>query len=204
MSPLVIGIAGGTGSGKTTLCQAIIDQFGSDLVAHIPCDSYYKDLSHIAFEERASVNFDHPSAYDFSLLASHMERSVSGEAIEIPVFDFVARQRSGRYVTVEPKPVILIDGILILAEESLCTLIDVKVFLDEESDIRLIRRLVRDTSERGRTMESVIQQYLESVRPMHKKLVEPSKQHADLIGASDQNTLTRISRIIREFLEEIL
>jgi uridine kinase len=179
--PLVIGIAGGSGSGKTTLARLILDRVGRTQIAYLPHDAYYKDLSDLPPNQRATINFDHPHSLDTELLTEHVRQLRDGRAIELPVYDFKTHTRTTETIRVEPKPVIMVEGILIFSERILRMLCDVKVFVDTDSDIRFIRRLQRDIDERGRTRESVVHQYLATVRPMHLEFVEPSKRYADVI-----------------------
>ena len=178
---LVIGIAGGTGSGKTTVAQVILERVGTHRIAFLPHDAYYRDLSHLPFSERVKVNFDHPNSLETDLLVRHIQRLRTGESINLPVYDFKTHCRTSQTIRIEQQPVILVEGILIFAEPELRKLFDVKIFVDTDADIRLIRRIQRDISERGRTVESVIEQYLQTVRPMHLEFVEPSKRYADVI-----------------------
>jgi len=179
--PLVIGIAGGSGSGKTTVAQAILNRVGPDRIAFLQHDSYYKDLSGLPPTQRAEINFDHPNSLETELLIKHIESLRDGRPVEAPIYDFSAHRRTGRTFTVEPRGVILVEGILIFAEAELRKLFDVKIFVDTDPDLRFIRRLQRDIAERGRTTETVIRQYLGTVRPMHLEFVEPSKRYADVI-----------------------
>jgi len=178
---LVIGIAGGSGSGKTTVAQALMERVGAEHVAFLPHDAYYHDFSHLPPEARARVNYDHPDSLETPLLIAHIERLKAGEPIERPIYDFTRHARAPETVRVEPRPIILVEGILIFAEPALRRLLDIKIYVDTDADLRFIRRLLRDVEERGRTVESVIQQYLETVRPMHLEFVEPSKRYADII-----------------------
>jgi uridine kinase len=179
--PLVIGIAGGTGSGKTTVANVILERVGARRIAYLPHDAYYKDLSDLPPMQRATVNFDHPNSLDTDLLIQHIRMLKEWRPIEMPVYDFKTHSRTSQTIHIEPQPVILVEGILIFADPVLRQLFDVKIFVDTDADIRFIRRLQRDISERGRTTESVIQQYLTTVRPMHLEFVEPSKRYADVI-----------------------
>jgi uridine kinase len=178
---LVIGVAGGTASGKTTVVQAILDRVGWQRIAHIQHDSYYKDLSHLPMEERRGFNFDHPDALDTSLLIEHLQALRQGQSVQVPEYDFATYSRLPTTRRVDPCAVVIVEGILILEDPALRDLIDLKIYVDTDPDLRLIRRLRRDTSERGRTVESVITQYLATVRPMHLEFVEPSKRYADVI-----------------------
>ena len=179
--PLVIGISGGTGSGKTTVANVILERVGARHIAYLPHDAYYRDLTSLPPAQRAIINFDHPDSLETSLLIQHIKQLVSGKAIELPVYDFKIHSRTSATVRIEPQPVIIVEGILILSEPGLRELFDVKIYVDTDADIRFIRRLQRDITERGRTAESVIQQYLTTVRPMHMEFVEPSKRYADVI-----------------------
>ncbi len=178
---IIIGVAGGTGSGKTTVAQAILRRVGAKHIAYIPHDAYYRDLSHLPPEERSRVNFDHPDALETELLIEHLKALRAGRPVEIPVYDFTTHTRKKETRRVEPQRVILVEGILVFAEPALRELFDVKIYVDTDADIRFIRRLRRDVAERGRTVESVIEQYLRTVRPMHLEFVEPSKRYADVI-----------------------
>jgi len=180
-TPLVIGIAGGSGSGKTTVAQEILQRVGPDRIAYIQHDSYYKDLTGLPPAQRDEVNFDHPNSLETELLTSHIEQLKAGCSIEVPIYDFSSHSRTDKTFKVNPRGVIIVEGILIFAEPALRSLFDVKIFVDTDADIRLIRRLQRDITERGRTTESVIKQYQITVRPMHLEFVEPSKRYADVI-----------------------
>lgn len=179
--PLVIGIAGGSGSGKTTVAQEILNRVGPEQIAYLPHDAYYKDLSGLPPIQRAEVNFDHPHSLETELLARHILQLKASQLVELPVYDFSTHSRTNRTIEIAPKRVIVVEGILIFAEPELRPLFDVKIFVDTDADLRFIRRLQRDISERGRTTESVIHQYLKTVRPMHLEFVEPSKKYADVI-----------------------
>ena len=179
--PIVFGVAGGTASGKTTVARSILDQVGAHRVAYLPHDAYYRDMSHLPLEQRAQQNYDHPDALESDLLARHIRELCAGRAIQLPVYSFADYVRKTETVTVEPAPVVLVDGILIFAEPELRDLMDIKIFVDVEADIRLIRRIERDTRERGRTLSSTIFQYLDTVRPMDLEFVQPSRRYADVI-----------------------
>lgn len=178
---VVIGVAGGTASGKSTVVKAILDRVGRQRIAHIQHDSYYRDLSHLPLEERRAFNFDHPNSLDTPLLVQHLGQLRQGYPIEVPTYDFSTYCRLPATRRVEPRPVVILDGILILSEPELRELIDLKLYVDTDADLRLIRRMSRDVEQRGRTVESVINQYLTTVRPMHLEFVEPSKRYADVI-----------------------
>ncbi len=178
---MVVGIAGGSGSGKTTLVEAIVDGMAPVSVVRLEQDSYYRDQPTLSFAEREMINYDHPNALDNELLVDDIRALVRGTAVEKPVYDFAQHQRTGQRQRVEPAPVVLVDGILVLESPELRGLLDLKLFVDTDPDVRVIRRIVRDLRERGRTLDSVVTQYLETVRPMHLQFVEPSKRHADVI-----------------------
>jgi uridine kinase len=180
-TPLVIGIAGGSGSGKTTVAQEILNRVGASRIAFLQHDAYYKDLSGLPPTQRAAVNFDHPDSLETELLISHIESLKKGKQVEVPIYDFATHSRTEKSFIVSPRGVILVEGILIFAESELRKIFDLKIFVDTDDDIRFIRRLGRDIAERGRTTETVIQQYLSTVRPMHLEFVEPSKRYADVI-----------------------
>ena len=181
IAPLVIGIAGGSGSGKTTVAQEILQRVGPSRIAFLQHDAYYKELSGLPPTQRAEVNFDHPNSLETELLIRHIEQLKSGQPIEVPIYDFAHHSRTEQTYTVRPRNVILVEGILIFVEPALRHICDVKIFVDTDSDIRLIRRIQRDIAERGRTIEMVVKQYLATVRPMHLEFVESSKRYADVI-----------------------
>lgn len=180
-SPLVIGVAGGTGSGKTTVAEEIIRRIGPHRLVSVHQDRYYRDLSHLPLEERARHNFDHPDAIEETLMVEHIGLLRSGKSAPLPVYDFAHHVRTEDVEWAEPQPVILVEGILILAVPAVHRLLNVRLFVDTDPDVRLIRRIRRDLSERGRTVASVMEQWVETVRPMHLEFVEPSKRNADLI-----------------------
>ncbi len=180
-TPLVIGIAGGSGSGKTTVAQEILKRVGSERIAYVQHDSYYKDLTGLPPAQRAEVNFDHPHSLETDLLIEHILALRDRQPVQVPIYNFATDSRTTRTLHVEPQPIILVEGILIFAEPRLRPLFDVKIFVDTDADVRFIRRLHRDITDRGRTTESVITQYMSTVRPMHLEFVEPSKRYADVI-----------------------
>lgn len=180
-SPVVIGIAGGTGSGKTTVANVILKRVGKDNIAYLPHDAYYRELGDLPQDQKAAVNFDHPNSLESELMVAHIKQLKEGRSIELPIYDFSTHSRTGKTIRVEPHRVIVVEGILIFAEPALRDIFDVKIFVDTDADIRFIRRLTRDITERGRTTEKVIHQYLTTVRPMHLEFVEPSKRYANVI-----------------------
>ncbi len=179
--PIVIAIAGGSGSGKTTVANVILNTVGADRIAYLPHDAYYRDLRELPPNQRAQVNFDHPDSLETDLMAEHIKRLKSWEPIELPVYDFTRHARTSETIHIEPHRVIVVEGILILADPTLRDLFDVKIYVDTDADLRFIRRLQRDITERGRTTELVISQYINTVRPMHLEFVEQSKRYADVI-----------------------
>ena len=178
---VVIGIAGGSGSGKTTVQRRILERFGTDHIALLDHDAYYRDLSHLPLADRARFNFDHPDALETDLMVRHVDGLLAGTAVPKPTYDFTHHRRLTETITVQPRSVVIIDGILVLAEPELRARMDIKLYVDTPDDVRLMRRIERDISERGRTLESVLAQYRRTVRPMHLEFVEPSKRHADVI-----------------------
>ena len=179
--PIIIGVSGGSGSGKTSVSRAIYNHFPNHSIMMLEHDSYYKDQSHLTFEERLKTNYDHPFAFDTDLLIEHLEKLLNYETIEKPVYDYVAHTRSTETVIQEPKEVIILEGILILEDKRLRDLMDIKIYVDTDDDIRIIRRIKRDMVERGRTLDSVIEQYLGVVKPMYHQFIEPTKRYADVI-----------------------
>lgn len=195
-SSLIVGIAGGTASGKTTVARKVHEALTTARVAFIDQDSYYNDLSGLPLEERRQVNFDHPDAFDTQLLLHHLRMLKAGQAIEKPSYDFVTSTRTGRTITVSPADIVLIEGILVLHIEPLRELLDVRIFVDAEDDVRIIRRLTRDIKERGRDFDHVVHQYFRHVRPMHMGFVEPSKRWADIIVPHGGNNDTAIDMLV--------
>jgi uridine kinase len=179
--PFMIGVAGGSSSGKTTISERLVEMTGAEHLSRIELDSYYLDRTEQALEDRAKANYDHPDAFDWPLLNDHLAALANGASVEVPIYDYADHNRSGETRTVEPKKIVVVDGILVLWDRTLRERFDLKIFVDTAPDIRFIRRLTRDVADRGRTVESVIDQYLETVRPAHERFIEPSKRHADVI-----------------------
>lgn len=202
-APVTLGVAGGTGSGKTTVADAILDAVGRDRIASLAQDSYYRDVDWQSDEDLLNYNFDHPQALDSELLVAHIRSLKAGEAIDVPIYDFVTHRRTAETVRVKAKPVILLEGILLFVEPPLRQLLDFKIFVDTDSDVRLIRRIRRDLRERGRTLEDVMRQYLETVRPMHLEFVEPSKRWADVIVPEGGENRVALGMVIAR-LEQLL
>ena len=201
---IVIGIAGGTGSGKSTLIQKIKDEFSNEITM-LSHDFYYKQHNEITFEERKKLNYDHPNSFDTDLMIEHVRRLAMGQSINRPVYDFTIHNRVDETVLVEPAKVIIVEGILIFENKELRDLCDIKVFIDTDADVRIIRRIIRDVNERGRTLESIVTQYLTTVKPMHEQFVEPSKKFADLIipeGGYNRVALDMLNEKIATLLKE--
>ena len=201
---LLIGISGGTGSGKSTVTKKLVELIKEENVAVIEEDSYYKDQSNISFEERVKTNYDHPFAFDNKLLIEHLKDLKSGKSIEKPLYDFELHNRKKDTLLVEAKEVVILEGILILSEEEIRDLLDIKVFVDTDSDVRIIRRILRDIKERGRSLDSVIYQYMKTVRPAHLQFIEPSKKYADIIipeGGYNDVSIDLIYQKIKSIIE---
>lgn len=202
--PVIVGIAGGSASGKSTLAKAIIEKVGEEHISLIGHDNYYKNLCHLSIEERAKVNFDHPDSLDTDLLVQHIRDLKDGKGIEIPSYDFATHSRRPSTIAIAPRKIILVDGILIFSESELTKLMDMKIFVDTDDDIRLIRRIRRDTIERGRDVNSIIDQYVQTVRPMHELYVEPSKRKADIIVPAGQGIQPAALEMCVSRLREII
>jgi uridine kinase len=204
--PVLIGLTGGTGSGKTTVAKTIIEELGHNNIVLIQQDSYYKDQSHLSFEERIKTNYDHPFAFDTELLIEHLEDLMAGKSIEKPVYDFSKHTRTNETVTIDSCDVIVLEGILVLENEKLRNMLDIKIYVDTDNDVRFIRRLLRDTEERGRTMDSVVNQYLGVVRPMHQQFIEPTKKYADIIipeGGYNKVAIDILVTKVKSILKEL-
>ena len=200
---LTIGIAGGSGSGKSTITRLLVEKFGNDVTV-IRHDDYYKAHHNLPYEERAKLNYDCPEAFDTDLMAEHLALLRQGKAIDCPVYDYMEHDRSDKIRRIEPNKVLIIDGILILAEESLRKLMDIKIFVDTDADIRILRRIKRDVNERRRTLDSVINQYIETVKPMHEAYVEPSKKFADIIIPEGGHNLVAMEMVVNFMKNRIL
>lgn len=203
-APLIIGVAGGSGSGKTTIAEAIAAEIAPGQSVMMQHDAYYRDLSGLPFERRVEVNFDHPDSLESDLFAQHLAALRAGESVRRPIYDFAQHVRSSSSETVDPCPVVIVEGILVLSEAKLRELMDVRIYVDTDADLRLARRLERDVAERGRSVNSVLKQYLATVRPMHMQFVEPSKRHADVIipEGYNPNAVGVVTRMIKSVLAD--
>ncbi len=202
---LIVGIAGGTGSGKTTVVNKILDRLPVENITLIPQDSYYKDNSHLPLERRQEINFDHPASVEFSLLINHLKKLRKGKPVEQPIYSYLTCTRSKETVTIHPTEVIILEGILILTNEELRSLIDIKAFVDADPDDRLSRVIKRDMEERGRSVDKVLERYEKTVKPMHLQFIEPSKRYADIIipqGGENEVAIEMLAAIIKESLDE--
>jgi uridine kinase len=205
VKPVTIGVAGGTGSGKTTVALKILERVGFDRVAYLPHDAYYRDASDLPPAERAQLNFDHPDSLDNDLMIAHLRQLQAYQPVEIPIYDFKTHSRTAETRHIDAQPVILVEGILIFADKRLRDLMDVKIFVDTDADLRFIRRLQRDMQERARSAESVIAQYLRTVRPMHLEFVEPSKRYADVIipeGGMNEVAIEMVTARLRALVDK--
>ena len=196
--PIIIGVAGGTASGKTTVSRKILQTVGANHIAYIDHDAYYRDLSHLPLEERQKVNFDHPDSLENALMIAHLQTLLQGQTVEIPVYDFAQYIRTSQLNRVESRRVILVEGILIFVDKELREMMDIKIYVDAPPDLRFIRRLKRDIAERGRSINHVIEQYLETVRPMHMEFVEPSKHFADVIIPRGGRNIKAIQMVVAQ------
>jgi uridine kinase len=203
--PVVFGVAGGTASGKTTVAHSILDAVGASQVAYLAHDAYYKDMSHLPFEKRAQLNYDHPRSLETDLLVQHVQELLAGQLVQAPIYDFTQHRRTTETKPVKASPIILVEGILIFTHGKLRDLMDIRVYVDTDPDVRFIRRMARDMQERGRSLESIVKQYLETVRPMHQEFVEPSKRYADVIiprGGMNQVALDMVVSRLLELLRQ--
>lgn len=200
---LIIGIAGGTGSGKTTVVEQIVSELPKEEVCILSQDSYYKDTSHLSFDERIRINFDHPKAIDFELLEEHLKALRSGKSIEQPVYSFIEHNRTAETLTTSPKKVVIVEGILILSHPELRELFDIKVYVHADSDERLIRRLKRDIAERGRDLNEVLNRYQSTLKPMHQEFIEPTKEYADIIIPTNRYNTVAV-KLIRNIIHQRL
>ena len=202
MDTMIIGIAGGTGSGKTTLTRRLREIFGDD-VSVIYHDNYYKRLDHLTYEERCKVNYDHPDSFDTDMMAEDLKRLAGGETIYCPVYDYTIHNRSDQVMEVRPAKVVIVEGILIFEHAALRSLMDIRIFVDTDADVRILRRILRDVEERGRSLESVIAQYLTTVKPMHEQFVQPSRQYADIVVLEGGHNLVALDMIVERIRSHI-
>lgn len=203
--PVVFGVAGGTASGKTTVAQTILDAVGASQVAYLPHDAYYRDRSDLPLAERARLNYDHPNSLETELMVAHVQQLLAREPVEVPIYDFTGHRRTAETTRIRPSPIILVEGILIFTNRELRKLMDIKVYVDTDPDVRFIRRMLRDMNERGRSLDSIIKQYLETVRPMHLEFVQPSKRYADIIipkGGLNKVALDMVVSRLKDLLRE--
>jgi uridine kinase len=206
LNPVIIGVAGGTASGKTTVSQKILDAVGPNQLVYLQHDAYYRDLSHLSLAERQAFNFDHPDSLENELLIAHLRLLLQGQPVQVPKYDFAHYVRTDQLKQIEPRPVILVEGILIFADKAMRELMDLKIYVDTPDDLRFIRRLQRDVLERGRSVDHVIEQYLATVRPMHLEFVEPSKRHADVIiphGGQNEKGIQMVVAQIERMIESL-
>lgn len=204
MNPLIIGIAGGTGSGKTTLAKNLKQLFGEREVSLVSHDNYYKRHDEMPYEERCKLNYDHPDAFDTDLIVQQLRLLKAGQPVDCPLYDYTVHNRSGKTIRIQPAPVIIVEGILLFVEPELCSLFDYKIFVDTDADERILRRLLRDVKDRGRSLDSVVSQYLNTVKPMHEAFVEPSKRKADIIipyGGENTPALEMLAHHIRSLIQ---
>ena len=203
--PIIIGVTGGSGGGKTSVSRAILSNFPDENIAMIEQDSYYKDQSHLTFEERVKTNYDHPLAFDTDLMIEQLNELIEGRPVDIPVYDYTQHTRSDQTVRMEPQDVIIVEGILVLEDKRLRDLMDIKLFVDTDDDIRIIRRIKRDMEERGRSLDSIIEQYTEVVKPMYHQFIEPTKRYADIVipeGVSNVVAIDLINTKVASILSD--
>lgn len=202
METLIIGIAGGTGSGKTTLTQKLLERFGEN-VSVVYHDNYYKRLDDMTYEQRCKVNYDHPDAFDTDLMVADLDKLRRGETVQCPVYDYTIHNRSDRTVEIKPTKVILVDGILIFENKALRERMDIKIFVDTDADVRILRRILRDVKERERSLDSVVKQYLTTVKPMHEQFVQPSRQYADIVVLEGGHNLVALDMIVERIRSHV-
>ncbi len=202
MNTMVIGVAGGTGSGKTTITRRILSEMGDD-VSVIYYDNYYRKHDELSYEERSRLNYDHPDSFDTELFVSHIKKLKAGEAVESPVYDFSAHNRSSEVVVIKPAKILIVEGILIFQDKDILDNLDIKIYVDTDADVRIIRRILRDVKSRGRTLESVTAQYLTTVKPMHEQFVEPSKRNADIIVPEGGHNLVALEMIMERIKSHV-
>ena len=202
MDTMIIGIAGGTGSGKTTLTRKLQETFGPD-VSVVYHDNYYKRHDGMTYEERASLNYDHPDAFDTPLMVEHLRQLLAGQTIQCPVYDYTVHNRSDQTIEIHPTKVIIVEGILIFENKALRDLMDIRIFVDTDADVRILRRILRDVKERGRSLDSVISQYLTTVKPMHEQFVQPSRQYADIVVLEGGHNLVALDMIMQRIAGHI-
>ena len=205
MKTIIIGIAGGTGSGKTTLTEKLRDHFGANEVSVLNHDSYYKRHDELPYEERCKLNYDHPDSFDTPLMVAHLRELRAGHPVQVPVYDYTIHNRTDKTIEIKPTKVVIVEGILIFQNKALRDLLDIKIFVETDADVRILRRALRDVEERGRSMQSVVEQYLATVKPMHEQFVEPSKRYADLIvpeGGKNAVALDMIIQRVKSHMEQ--
>ncbi len=194
--PILIGISGGSGSGKTTIVKRIYSEIPENCISIVAHDSYYKDQSHLTYEERCKTNYDHPFAFDTDLFVEHIKNLKNGQFVEKPIYDYEVHNRKKETIIVEPTEIVIVEGLLVFYEERIRELLDIKIFVDTDADIRIMRRIIRDMKERGRTLDSIIAQYINTVRPAHEQFIEPSKKYADIIVTEGGNNLVAVDLMV--------
>ena len=201
--PIIIGVTGGSGGGKTSVSRAILANFPNEKIAMIEHDSYYKDQSHLTFEERIKTNYDHPFAFDTDLMIAQINELLAGRPVDIPTYDYAEHTRSSKTYRQEPQDVFIVEGILVLEDKRLRDLMDIKIFVDTDADVRILRRILRDVKERGRSLDSVISQYLNTVKPMHQQFVQPSRQYADIVVLDGGHNLVALDMITQRIKSHV-
>ena len=203
MKTIIIGIAGGTGSGKTTLTEKLRDHFGANEVSVLNHDSYYKRHDELPYEERCKLNYDHPDSFDTPLMVAHLRELRAGHPVQVPVYDYTIHNRTDKTIEIKPTKVVIVEGILIFQNKELRDLMDIKIFVDTDADVRILRRIVRDVKERGRTLDSVVNQYLTTVKPMHEQFVEPTRKYADIVVLEGGHNLVALDLIMQRIANHI-